>query len=201
MRSGDIESAMRVLEESSEMITSDPYYDHLIALVYFAGGRYQKALEGLMIEVAINPGANYYRRAMVYSVMGDAERARLCYDSALEVLDEVGSTHHDLPHLHSGLALTYAGLGRREEAMRSAAVALELAPIQKDVLWNPPVCMDVAGAYVMVGEYEPAIAIVEDLLFNPTLYSAAELAVSRMLAPLHDYPRFQALLEKYEKER
>jgi len=60
---------------------------------------------------------------------------------------------------------------------------------------------DLALVYVMTGEYDAAIDLLEHVLSVPfDLGSGITLRISPAWDPLRDHPRFQALLEKYEKE-
>jgi hypothetical protein len=56
-----------------------------------------------------------------------------------------------------------------------------------------------AEVYAMVGEYDAAIEQLEYLLSIPCLVSPALLRIDPIWAPLRDHPRFQALLERYER--
>jgi hypothetical protein len=60
--------------------------------------------------------------------------------------------------------------------------------------------MVMASVYTKAGRYDDALDELEYLLSIPSPFTARLLAITPDFAPLHDYPRFQALLEKYEKE-
>mgnify|MGYP001823610157 CR=1 FL=1 len=56
---------------------------------------------------------------------------------------------------------------------------------------------ELARIYVMVGETDLALDVLEDLLIGPGILSASWLQTDPRFGPLRSHPRFQALLEKY----
>jgi hypothetical protein len=60
--------------------------------------------------------------------------------------------------------------------------------------------MVMAQIYTIVGEYDLAIDELEYHLSIPARSSPAFLRADPLFAPLHDNPRFLALIGKYEKE-
>ena len=97
------------------------------------------------------------------------------------------------------LGIAYAGLGRAEEATREGQQAVDLLPPSRDALVGPYGIVYLAWIYVMVGEHDAAIEQLEYLLSVPSIMSAKVLQLDPIWNPLRDHPRFQALLERYEK--
>ncbi len=60
--------------------------------------------------------------------------------------------------------------------------------------------MVMAHIYTVAGEYDKACDELETALSVPSLVSAKWLRVDPLFDPLRDHPRFQQLIEKYEKE-
>ena len=60
--------------------------------------------------------------------------------------------------------------------------------------------MVMALVYTLVGEYELAIDELETHLSHPGWSTPEYLRADPIFAPLQELPRFQAMLEKYEKE-
>jgi len=56
---------------------------------------------------------------------------------------------------------------------------------------------DLAWVYTMVGQFELAVDQLEVLLVRPSALSVPWLTLDSPWDPLRDYPRHQALLEKY----
>ena len=57
-----------------------------------------------------------------------------------------------------------------------------------------------AYIHVILGDYDRALDRLEEVLSVPAYFSSARMQADPLLAPLRDHPRFQALLEKYEKK-
>jgi len=91
----------------------------------------------------------------------------------------------------------YAGLGRSAEAIRHADRAVALLSASKNALRTAFIQPNVIWIYALVGEYDAAVAQMEYLLSVPSGISFQYLRGEVYPASLREYPRFQALLEKY----
>jgi serine/threonine-protein kinase len=135
--------------------------------------------------------------ARAYHLMGQAELAHASYDSARAILTKELDAHPDDHRFHSALGFAYAGLGRKDEAIREGKRGVELTPVSKDALIGPSRVGDLAEIYTIVGEYDAALNGIEYLLSIPSALSVPWLRLDPLWDPLRDHPRFQALLEKY----
>jgi tetratricopeptide (TPR) repeat protein len=135
--------------------------------------------------------------AGAYRLMGEWESAHASYDSARIVLEKEITAHQDDYRLHSALGIAYAGLGRKDEAIREGKRGVELYPVSKDALDGTNGVRGLALIYTMVGEYDAAVAQIEYLLSIPSWISYHDLHLDPRWDPLREQPRFQALLEKY----
>ncbi|MCI0447750.1 hypothetical protein L0152_31625, partial [bacterium] len=135
-----------------------------------------------------------------YRLMHKMTKARASYDAArveLEKLLEKDSKNEDL---HAAISIAYAGLNRKEEAIREAKAAVELLPISKDAVLGPWAVRNLTIVYVMVGEYEAAIDQIEYLLSIPTGLKSPSIPMLRINPtwdPLRSLARFQKILERY----
>lgn len=160
------------------------------------GQEYAPTLERLGLDDTGVDSAYYYlAKAQVKAQVGEREQARAYYDSARVVLEVrcAGSPRHVAPHTALGVA--YAGLGRKEDAIREGVLGTEMLPVSLDAVTGPDRVRDLARIYVMVGEHEAAIERLEYLLSIPSTISAALLQVDPFWDPLRSYARFQALIE------
>ena len=62
------------------------------------------------------------------------------------------------------------------------------------------VVMVMAYIHVLLGDYDRALDRLEEVLSVPAFFSTAWMQADPLLTPLRSHPRFQALLEKYEKK-
>jgi serine/threonine-protein kinase len=150
------------------------------------------------------PGArphDYYQaKAWVHLGLGQPAVARAYWDSSSVYQEARFAADSTYP---VDLRFAYAGSGRHAEALRITQEMLATLPVPT----TPPISPDTvdrvvllqraAPIYVMVGEYDEAIAYLEELVSTPSNYSVGLLRVDPLWDPLRDNPRFQALLEKY----
>ncbi len=59
---------------------------------------------------------------------------------------------------------------------------------------------DMAQIYVMLGEYNKSIPLLEELLGNPSDFSVKSLQVDPVWQPLEDNPGFRKLITYYSKK-
>ena len=135
---------------------------------------------------------------LAYQLMGRPDRARASYDDARVVLENVLEELPDDARVHSPLGIAYAGLGRKEEAIREGKLAVELYPISEDAIGGPPRVMDLASVYIMVGELDAAMDQIEYLVSIPNgTLSVPYLRLDPQFDSLRSHPRFQRLLDEY----
>jgi serine/threonine-protein kinase len=157
---------------------------------------YERTLRRLGSGVVETDSASYLlTRAEVHALNDQPALARAAYDSARAILEDKTKAQPERADLHSLLGVAYAGLGRKEEAIREAEEAVELLPATKDHLAGPDWIAFLAEVYVMVGEHDAAIDQLEYLLSIPGWLTIPWLQVDPIWDPLRDHPRFQALLE------
>jgi Flp pilus assembly protein TadD len=97
---------------------------------------------------------------------------------------------------HSSLGIAYAGLGRKNEAIRSALKGVELLPVEKEVWRGSHRLIDLAMVYTMVGEHDKALDLFERLLSIPSELSGQLLKLDPTWKPLRENKRFQALVKR-----
>jgi len=136
---------------------------------------------------------------MVYYYMNDRDRAHACFDSARVILGKQLKERPDDHRIHSSLGVVYAGLGRKEDAIREGKLGVELFPVKKDAYIGPARVEDLALVYLMVGEYDAALDQIEYLLSIPSWVSVSLLRLDPRYDPLRNLPRFQKLLQQPDK--
>jgi len=149
------------------------------------------------------PCSGSYRRlyeAAAYRALGDFGQASRAYEKAVIKLEEAALEYPEAPGLRARLGEAYAGLGMKEAAIREGLLAVELLPISKDAMRAPVMEEALANIYLIVGETDAALDLVERLLSIPSMVSVNYLRLDPTWDPLRDHPRFQALLEKYGQE-
>ncbi|MHC4331464.1 MAG: tetratricopeptide repeat protein, partial [Planctomycetota bacterium] len=138
-------------------------------------------------------------KAEVYEYMGEMSMARASYDSARVLLEGYLEADPENYSVYITLAQTYAGLGRKEDAIHYVEKALELDPILDDAFDRPMMLWMVAGVYTRIGEYDLALDRIEHLLTVPNGITVWSLRQDPQWDPLRDHPGFKRLLEEYSR--
>jgi serine/threonine-protein kinase len=131
--------------------------------------------------------------AGAWLLRGDSVRARAYADSARIA----GAAHiREVPlegQLHALEGTALAILGRKAEAIREGRRAVELTPASMDA--NAPYYMQhqLARTYIMLGEPERALDLIEPLLRANYYLTPGWLRVDPMFDPLRGNPRFERL--------
>ncbi|HUV29957.1 MAG TPA: protein kinase [Acidobacteriota bacterium] len=203
---GDPEAALQVINEG---FVFSPRSASLIFLAVYCNlctGNYQRALDLMTGPKDVflwqyQDGVDYYyMKGMTYALMQQPDVARPYLDSARIIIESMVSTDPDVAADQSYLGKIYAALGRNAEAIAAARRGVELLPVSIDALDGPDRIWDLATVYTRVGERDLAIDQLDSLFLIPSEVSVNWLKIAPEFIPLRDHPRFQALIEKYEKE-
>jgi eukaryotic-like serine/threonine-protein kinase len=170
-------------------------------------GRHEQALASLdSARFEISRDGAVYRpvpllRAQTLQRMGDLTGAHSNYEIARALLEDSVAAHPNDARIRIALGLAYAGLNRRDDAMREAHTATGLVPLTED---NPMATAFMGGAlevFVALGEADAAFELLELLLAIP---AGREVSVPLLrLDPAFDVlrsdPRFDELLGRFSR--
>ena len=204
---GNTSKARAVLEEAAERrldIIDDRFVGFVWMAVDICDGQYSDVLERLSSGSlpAYSSQFYYYPKALwsgqVYDLMGEPELARQRYDSAAALLEAMIQEAPEDSRLYGALGISYAGLGRDEDAVREGEKGIDLLSMTQDAWSGVWRVEELTRILTMTGQYDGAIDRIEFLLSRPGHVSVASLRIDPAWDPLRDHPRFQALLEKYE---
>ena len=130
----------------------------------------------------------------LYFQENDLPKARASFEEARPIVERLVQQNPRETRFHSTLAEIYARLGRKEDAIREAKRTVEITPESKDAWHGRRALMDLAHTYVMVGEPDLALPIIENLHQAPAGLSTNELRLDPIWNPLRSDPRFKTLL-------
>ena len=137
------------------------------------------------------------RQGLVYAFMKQPEQARPALEAALPLIEGHLKGDPTDANTCSALALAYAGLGRKQEAIRQATRALDLFPANQDKWIRQHRVFDLMLVNILCGESDAAIDQLEELLQQPTnRVSVPLLRISPFYDSLRSHPRFKRLLAK-----
>ena len=126
-----------------------------------------------------------------------SDDAMASFAEAARILEVDLQTDPDNARLHSSLALTYAGLGRKEEALSAGRRSVELLPLEKDVFVGAWLLQDLAWVYTMTGEFDAAVETFDRVLSVPSVWSIEALLIDPRIEPLRDHAGFLELVERH----
>ncbi|MFC1636922.1 protein kinase [Planctomycetota bacterium] len=200
---GSIGKARAVLKEALENVISAKDKEEVVnmsVLIDTFDKRSQEALEqrlsskdtGYQTQHYFIPKALQCARICMY--MKNEELARDYFDKARTILEAEKTEQPEDARFRSSLGIIYAGLGRKQDAIREGELAVELCPVSKDAMRGPHRLEDLARIYVMVGDFDAAIDQIEDLLLIPSELSIPLLRLDPAWNPLRKHPRFQKLI-------
>jgi len=201
---GDPAGAKRILAQAPSTldpgrIIADGVADLDRPRVRVLGADYRDALTRLPLPLSGRDSANHYLLKAEFSdVRGDLAAAHLYYDSARVALERTlaarprNRASEQRPR-EMVLALAYAGLGRKADAIRVGRAGAQIVPVSRDALAGTIVLQDLIEVYIRTGEHDAALEQLEYLLSIPSLVSSGLLRIDPLYAPLRGDPRFERL--------
>jgi tetratricopeptide (TPR) repeat protein len=178
---GNRAEGLKEIQTAIRLDPLSPIVGTMSVQIYLANDRFDEATAEAQRTMEIDPNYVYFEPdlARVYR-----EEWKLA--EALEIYLRLEETRHQPM---AGLAITYAGLGRKEEARKVLNQLIQ----QADSTYFPG--EEIASVYVSLGENDEAIHWLERAVSE---HSGAihGISFSRELRPLHSDPRFVALLRQ-----
>jgi serine/threonine-protein kinase len=197
---GNLDEARRVTQAASAAANADAvaaYFARFWDVGWALDEAGQQRALSLGADAFDNDRANMaIVRAQLYGWRGDSARVRVWADTAeREFAAQVRDTPDDAQRrAFHGLALAY--LGRHVEAIAEGERGLELLPVERDAFGGPYQMHLLARIYLLVGEREKALDLIERLLKIPYFLSPGWLRIDPTFAPLKGTPRFEKLIAR-----
>jgi serine/threonine-protein kinase len=202
-RDGDLGAAAEALKDGirragvEDMAAWAPQFDIGAALWTTLDNSAQTAVDRLPVDPFGADSSGYYLgKARVHRHRGNTRISRVYFDSAATILEASTRARPDDPALRAELAFAYAGLGRREAAMREGRRAVELRPPSKDTWLGVDMVRNLAVVYATLGEADSAVKQLRLLLSVPSWISVQGLRVDPTWDPIRRDPGFQTLLQR-----
>jgi TolB-like protein/Flp pilus assembly protein TadD len=198
---GDTRRARQFLERVPRQLDRErsPALGYLWVQVEMIDGRWEEALRHLseggspVLESPWFLVPKSLLAAQVHDLRGEAVLARERYAEAVSTLEALLADRPLDARLHGGLGLAYAGVGRRDDAVRAAERGIELLGEDRtDVAYR---LRDLAVTHARLGDRAEALATLERLLaLKSGFFSPALLRVEPLLRDVAVEPGFTALL-------
>lgn len=145
---------------------------------------------------ALDSADFYMHRAQALHWGGYEVECKPYYDSARVILEGLDKdVILTSPFSWPSLGMAYAGLGRKEDAIRAGKEMAEYLPLSKDAFDGTTPLIHLAEIYARVGEPDLACDLIDQLLSIPAYVTTASLRLNPEWDPLRDHPSFKALIE------
>jgi eukaryotic-like serine/threonine-protein kinase len=199
LQSGDLAAARRVAQRRGAVPEPAAYVSYL-ATYYDLGWVLDSAQERLLLSL----GADAFDgdsasmgivRAQQYHLHGDEMNMRTAASIAVRnFAKQLESSPSDAQrHLFRGLGLAY--LGRNAEALQEGERALAIQPSYRaNHATGPYFDQVLARIYMMAGQPDRAIDLLESILQQPYYVTRVWLRIDPTFAPLRGNPRFEKLV-------
>jgi serine/threonine protein kinase/tetratricopeptide (TPR) repeat protein len=161
---------------------------------------YQGALDRLSLNPPDVNDQHYFlpnalRYALIHEYMGNHDLSEKYYEEARGILENKIQGDPNDTRFHSSLGIAYAGLGRKEDAIREGKLAVKLLPVSQEAWRGLNRIEDLVRIYTMVGEYNLAVDQLEYLLSIPGEISIPLLQLDPAWAPLRNQSFFKRLVD------
>jgi eukaryotic-like serine/threonine-protein kinase len=200
-RDGDFEAAVEAVKAgvrragADDMALWTPQFDLGAAIWKELDSTAQAAVDRLDIgQFGSDSSAYYLGKAKARRYRGDTRIANAYFDSAATALEGRSRARPDDPELRAELASAYAGLGRRDAAMREGQRAVALRPPSEDTWLGVDMVRNLAVVYATLGQADSAVKQLRFLLTVPSWISVPGLRADPTWDPIRGDPGFQALI-------
>jgi serine/threonine-protein kinase len=199
LRNGDVESAKKTLLEASKEVppTRLGFELHGFSLARILADTYAGLLRKMSPEEYAFEDTTLFHigLAEMYHQLGREQKARDCWWQEQPRLESARSLIFQYD-IELCLGLVYAGLDRKEDAIRLARKAMAEDPLEADAFLGTFRMQMAALIFVRTGLYEEAIEQLARLLSVPSEMSPALLRIDPVWDPLRNHPRFRELVKE-----
>ena len=194
--SGDTAAARVVLRQAEERIPPTAWRG---SMMDFARVLYHPHLDDLLRRIhagayGLDSGTYHVTKGILLFQLGRRDSSLVQFDSARVHLERMRDDRPEQAWIHGQLALAYAGLGRRDDAIRTAEQAQMILPVASDALDGPEWIMNLGRVYALLGDAEGATQAFTNALAIPSWVSSQTLRIDPLLAGLRTDPGFARLI-------
>jgi tetratricopeptide (TPR) repeat protein len=192
---GDGKSARNAIHESRGLVDSTEFKSFIL-LCDMYDGNYQSVRSYLSIPYF--DSASYYRNmAWVSRAEGDSAMARIYADSSLKFAKRKLNQSADSEDAHMELAINYALLGGRDDALQHCSAAMRIMPLTRDAMEGGDPIFAMVQVYTHLGEIDNALSYLDTLMSIPTKWGLGEIMANSDFRPVIRDEGFKEIVDKY----
>jgi TolB-like protein/Flp pilus assembly protein TadD len=197
---GDLAAARRVYHAALQRVPAERLMvqafnaDRISGAVVTADSALREVLARVTAGSFAGDSARYHLLKAEAAWFGGDTAARLAHaDSARAVFESALAAQPDDARRLSHLGVVYSFLGRNADAIRAGHRAMALLPMDVDAHAGPFLVTNLARSFMLAGQHDSAVALLEPLLRRASWISPAELRADPTWEPLRHHPRFKEL--------
>jgi tetratricopeptide (TPR) repeat protein len=199
LRDGNTSEAEIVLDTAVSRTTGG-YFPWIRIIFDLYNGRFKEAL--LKAELGSpsdfsDNGTKSLLLAEIYRNLNNPSMSSEHYKAALEYFSKCLADKPDDPTILSSIGIAAAGLKERERALSAGQKAITLT--QYNGIEKSDRMGELAQIYIMLGEYDKSLKILNELLKNPSNISIKLLQLDPVWKPLQVKPEFKKLISDYSR--
>jgi serine/threonine protein kinase len=193
LENGNVTEASAVIASAKAVtdLSASPHYWRIARIV-------EPSLQDALNNA--RPGTDsvgyYLHCAQLFRLSGQHETERGYADSARSLIESQVEEHTDQAWFHAHLGLAYSGLRQNEKALTHGEMGVRLWPTLTDPIDAPFLVVNLAEICVALEEYDLAVDQLERLVSMPGFATAPYLKIDPLWLPLHEHPRFRALVQE-----
>ena len=136
-----------------------------------------------------------------YRLLNDDAQARSYFEDAQRIVETQVRENSVDASRHALLGQIYAGLGRKDDAIREGKRAGELLPESKDALDGPVITLALAQIYARVGDSDSALSLLQHSLSSISGVTIPVLRLDPAWDSLRSEPRYQKMVASFTSAR
>ncbi len=200
---GQIEKAKELLVNNKQIIDYPPIILQRANLEILAEN-YQSAvsiIESLPINEIVQQDifqSKQLELGLIYRLMKNEEMATKNFNMAKTFFEDRIQDSYDDPRPYSSLALVFAGLGLKEQALELGNKALEIMNFTIEKYGAFATELDMVKILLMVGEYDEALVRLDIIIRQNGSLTVEELKLDPFWNPVRDMEGFKAIIDNPE---
>jgi tetratricopeptide (TPR) repeat protein/TolB-like protein len=199
LRDGNTTEAEIVFDTAVKRST-EGYFPWIRIILDLYNGRYREAL--VKAELGgpsdfTDIGTRSLLMAEIYTNLKNPTMANEHYKAALEYFNKCLADNPDDPAILGSIGIAAAGLKDRARALDAGQKAIMLTRYNGSDKSDRMV--EMAQVYVMLGEYDKCLEILDELLKNPSNISIKLLQLDPVWKPLQVIPEFKKMISAYSR--
>ncbi len=194
---GSLEAAEPILNELIQEYGAEEMAPALEMKAYLSRD-FQTCLDLVDDDVEGVPEEKLEAKALYFRLDGQLDSSRHYYNKLLR--GDIAAIERDPDYWgnYLTLALSQAGIGDIDGARKSIEKLNSFNAVMSDAMTGNLIRDEMASLYIMIGDYEKALDLMDQTLAAPGEFCLALLMLEPIYDPLRELPGYKSIIERYE---